>query len=119
MLPRVAALLADILGAAALIERVVAGVSIEAYRESVELRSIVERQFIIIGEAVRRMEALDPQSFSQVPKGRGLVDFRNVLVHGYASIDDEVVWEAATLELPRWIQEIRTLAEAGPPPIPS
>lgn len=31
-----------------------------------------------------------------IPELRRIVSFRNILIHGYAEIDDRVVWEALT-----------------------
>ena len=60
------------------------------------LRSAVERQFEIVGEALGQLSKLDPATAAQIPDLPRIVAFRNVLIHGYASVDDQLVWEAAT-----------------------
>ncbi len=67
------------------------------------LRSAVERQFEIVGEALNKLRRVDPTTAERVPDLPRIVAFRNVLVHGYATIDNELVWEAATTR-------VRTLA---------
>jgi uncharacterized protein with HEPN domain len=59
-MPRdLAAYLQDILDAACAIADVMRGVSIEGYRTTRSIRSSVEREFIIIGAALRRIGDLD------------------------------------------------------------
>ena len=53
------AYLQDIFEACNSIEEVMSGVSLEEYRSKRAVRSAVEREFIIIGEALRRVSALD------------------------------------------------------------
>lgn len=64
-MPRsVAAYLADILDACDAIDAVLAGVDLDAYLEQRSIRSSVEREFIIIGEASLVSGALAPNSRS-------------------------------------------------------
>jgi uncharacterized protein with HEPN domain len=64
------------------------------------LKSAVERQFEIIGEALDKLTRVDADLAARVPDLRRLVAFRNILIHGYAGVDDEIVWDAATNRLP-------------------
>ena len=60
----------------------------------------MERQFEIIGEALNRLSKEAPDLARRVPDLRKIVGFRNVLIHGYAVIDDGRVWEIVTTLLP-------------------
>jgi uncharacterized protein with HEPN domain len=53
-------------------------------------------RFQIIGEALNRLSKVDPDTAARVPNLARIVAFRNVLVHGYAQIDDALVWEVAS-----------------------
>ena len=86
------AYLQDILGAAAAIADVMRGVSIEDYRNTRSIRSSVEREFIIIGAALRRIGDLDARLFASISNSRAIVDFRNLLAHDYGAIDDDSVF---------------------------
>lgn len=57
------------------------------------LRSAVERQFMIIGEALREASKLDASLERRITNFRAIIDFRNVLVHGYATVFDAGVWD--------------------------
>lgn len=64
------------------------------------LRSAVERQLQIIGEALNRLSKVDSATADRVPDLARIVAFRNALVHGYAPIDDALVWEVASNRVP-------------------
>jgi uncharacterized protein with HEPN domain len=86
------AYLQDILDAAAAIADVMCGVSIEDDRNTRSIRSSVEREFIIIGAALRRISVHDERLFASISNSRAIVDFRNLLAHDYGAIDDDSVF---------------------------
>jgi len=69
------------------------------------------RNFQIMGEAARALpqdvRALAPE----VPWPK-VIGMRNVLVHGYFEIDTDIVWEAATRDLPALRPAIEALLRA-------
>ena len=48
----------------------------------------------------------DPSLRSRVPDLIDANDLRNVLTHAYLHIDDRIVWNAVTVELPRLLDRI-------------
>ena len=88
----VSAYLQDVLEACTAIEDVMSGVSVEEYRTKRAVRSAVEREFIIIGEALRRVSALDERLFRSISNSRAIVDFGNMLAHDYGAVDDDAVF---------------------------
>lgn len=56
------------------------------------LRSAVERQLTIIGEALAQSLKIEPALEENISEIREIVRFRNILVHGYAVIENETVW---------------------------
>ena len=92
-MPRnLAAYLQDILDADCAITDVMRGISIEDDRTTRSIRSSVEREFIIIGAALRRISELDARLFASISNARAIVDFRNLLAHDYGAIDDDSVF---------------------------
>ncbi len=86
------AYLADMLDAATLIRQFTQGKTFDDYQTDPMLRSAVERQFEIIGEALNQLDRVAPAVAARISDLRRIVDFRNVLAHAYATVDDYLVW---------------------------
>jgi uncharacterized protein with HEPN domain len=102
-------LLADIRCAADLIAQFTAGRGLPDYTADGMLRSAVERQFIIVGEALGQLQRLDATIAASITDCAQVIAFRNILVHGYSTIDDHVVWAVIQTNLPILRQEVETL----------
>jgi uncharacterized protein with HEPN domain len=92
-------LVLDILAAALAIDAFVHGRSRENYSSDLMLRSAVERQLEILGEALRRLQKLDESLAAQIAEHRRIIAFRNIIAHGYDGLDDDVVWQIITEKL--------------------
>jgi uncharacterized protein with HEPN domain len=80
------------------------------------VHTAVERKFEIIGEALNRLAKLDPALARRIPDYRDIIAFRNLLIHGYAAVELDQVWRAATESLPRLQAVVAALrSELGPP----
>lgn len=98
------------------IQEFVAGRTWEEHAEDVLLRSAVERQFEIAGEAMSVLRKEDSETAERVPGVHRIVGMRNVLIHGYAEINDLTVWRTATGDLNALVTAADALLiEAGPP----
>lgn len=75
------------------------------------LRSAVERQFEIIGEALVQLSRLDEALAARISEYRRIIAFRNILIHGYAQVDDRIVWDILETKLPILRREVRMLLE--------
>jgi uncharacterized protein with HEPN domain len=85
--------------AAAILEFTV-GKTYEDYGSERMLRSAVERQFEIIGEALNQLCKINPQWANRIPDVPQIVAFRNLSIHGYASVNDLTVWRTVQESLP-------------------
>jgi len=111
MRPDAPALLWDAREAARLILMFIEGRSWQHYQADAMLRSAVERQFQIIGEALNRLSRVDDAAAAVIPELARIVAFRNVLVHGYAVIDDELVWQVAMTRVPGLVETLDRLLD--------
>ena len=76
------------------------GRTLNDYRTDVLLKSAIERQFEIIGEALNRLKKIDEAALAEIGNSQQIIAFRNVLIHGYDQIKPEIVWSAVTENLP-------------------
>lgn len=95
-----AAYLADIVAACDAVAEALAGVDLEAYCSRRLIRSAVEREFTIIGEAIGVLSRRDPALAARISHARLIVGFRNRLVHEYPQVDDEAVYSIAQHDAP-------------------
>jgi uncharacterized protein with HEPN domain len=82
----------DALYAARLALRFVDGKTLEEYLSDELLRSAVERQVEIVGEACRRALDDTPELRGRLPDGAKAIAMRNRLAHGYDTIDHSLVF---------------------------
>jgi uncharacterized protein with HEPN domain len=102
-------LLEDIRQAAELVLQFTADKTFDDYAADALLRSGVERQFEIIGEALGRLAKGDVATASQISEYQRIIAFRNVLIHGYHAVEDPVVWDIVQANLPTLHQEVSDL----------
>lgn len=93
------------------ISKFVGGIGFPEYQGSELIKAAVERSFINIGEALVRLKQLDASIFGKIPDAGRIIAFRNILVHGYESISDELVWEIVQLHVPVLGETCRALLE--------
>lgn len=66
---------------------------------------VTERLVEIIGEAARAMSAEGRARYSDID-WTGLVGLRNVLVHAYHRIQPELLWRAASVDIPDIVRRL-------------
>jgi len=79
------------------------------YERDAMLRAAVERQFEIIGEALAQPAKRDPALAGRIREHRQIIAFRNILIHGYAEVDDRLVWDVVQSRLPTLLQQVDDL----------
>ena len=100
MHPDSAKYLWDVRYAAALVERFIAGKGFDEYASDLLVKSAVERQLEIIGEALNALSRKDPSAAANIAVLPRIVAFRNLLIHGYANVDDRLVWGVVKTKIP-------------------
>lgn len=92
------------------------GKTVDEFRTDIQLRSAVERQFITVGEAIQQGLRVWPDMANSITNYRQIVNFRNVIVHGYARIAVDTVWGVVEAELPVLHAEVRQLLDRADEP---
>lgn len=102
-------LLTDIDQAGADIERFTEDMDMDAYATDSVVQSAVERKFEIIGEALNRLRQNDPELAERIPGMREIIDFRNLLTHGYEHVSSRRVWTYVNSDLPQLRRVVQVL----------
>jgi uncharacterized protein with HEPN domain len=102
-------LLEDIRDAAAFILESASDKTLADYRSDRLFRQAIERNFEIIGEAMKRLVRLDPDVAAGIDQHEQIIAFRNLLIHGYDLIDDEQVWKVITEHVPALRRQVQAL----------
>ena len=71
------------------------------------LKSAVQWQLSVIGEALNNALKMDPHLV--ITNARKIVDMRNKLIHGYDEVEDTVVWNVIVKYLPLLKEEVTKL----------
>jgi uncharacterized protein with HEPN domain len=109
----------DIAKAAESIARFTAGRNFDDYLGDAMLRAAVERQFTIIGEAIVTLRRIAPTLAASIPDLAKIIAFRNILVHGYATVDNRMVWgivEGQLAPLRNAVEQLMRSVEHTKPP---
>ena len=101
----------DILSSCDEIVSFVHGYSFDDYLDSPLLRRAVERDLEIIGEALVQLRVESPDTMASIPDSSKVIGMRNCLIHVYAEVDDEIVWDAATNDVPQLSRVVRIILE--------
>ena len=100
MRPEACKYLYDICRAVKLLTDFTAGKAFADYQRDAMLRAAVERQFEVVGEATARLARVDEALVARISDYRRIIAFRNILIHGYADVDDRLVWDVVEAKLP-------------------
>ncbi len=91
--------LKDILQAIKKIEKYTKGLSLAVFKQDSLIKDAVLRNLSIIGEAANHIPSSTKKSIVDI-EWRKIIDLRNILIHEYFGIDDEIIWDVVENKLP-------------------
>ena len=109
MRPETLTSLTDVVRAAELIQKAMLGVDLEAYLGNWEKQSAIERQLLIIGEALIRIRTHENHVFESIPDARKIVGLRNLLSHGYEGVDPVALYSFTKSPLSKLLAEVAAI----------
>ncbi|MFY0651161.1 MAG: DUF86 domain-containing protein [Cyclobacteriaceae bacterium] len=71
------------------------------------VKRATERDLEIIGEAMNKLIQLEPTL--EISGSKKIVGLRNLIIHAYDSIDDELLWAIIQRDIPKLSKEINEL----------
>lgn len=100
--------LTDILEAAQSIEKFCMGADLDQFQQEDMRNSAVLQKLTVIGAAASRLPKEFTQRFPEIP-WMDIIGFRNIAVHEYFAVRWDIVWVAATEEVPFLRQQIEKI----------
>ena len=117
MPPRdLAAYVRDAVDAWRAVSEYAAGMELQQFRADRRTRDAVERRPMIVGEAVGHIRRPDAGLAATLGPVERIIAFRNILAHGYFSVDDETLWLIATKHAPALLSVAESILATMPPP---
>jgi len=112
MMPTTPKRLLDALAACQEIAELTSGLDFAGYRELRVVRLAVERLLEIVGEALNQAAAGDASLSMQFPDLRRIVALRNRNIHGYDTVNDEIIWDIVVTKIPVLERQLTSLLAA-------
>ena len=100
----------DILTCAHNMQQFTAGMSFETFVDDSRTVRAVAFEFTTIGEAAHAIPLEVQERYPQVPWGK-MQGIRNVLVHEYFRIDEEILWRTIQDDIPGLIAALKKMLE--------
>ncbi|MGA2723398.1 MAG: HepT-like ribonuclease domain-containing protein [Bryobacteraceae bacterium] len=97
--------LKDILSACSKIESIIAATNEDAFLKDEVLSAAVLHHLTVIGEAISRLSAELRDRHPEVP-WRQIIAVRHRIVHAYFDLDWQILWDAATGDIPELRRQI-------------
>jgi uncharacterized protein with HEPN domain len=79
------------------------------YKQNTLLKRAIDRDLVIIGEAVNKILKKDSSFSEKISESRSIIGLRNLVIHAYDSISDENIWAVLINHLPKLKIEIKEL----------
>lgn len=103
--------LQDILNSVNKIEKYIEGITIEEFNKDEEKIDAVVRNLEIIGEAARNIPQEIIEKHPEIPWEK-MVSMRNKVLHEYFGVDEEILWQTVTEDLPFLKEQLQRLPKA-------
>lgn len=84
------------------------GVSRQIYDDDENLRLALAHLVQVIAEAARRVSSHSQIAYAHIP-WREMIGMRHKIVHDYMDVDEDVVWEVVTKDIPPLITKLEVI----------
>ena len=81
------------------------------YLASRDMRAIIERNLVTIGEVLARVLDSDPVAIERITAYAEAIGLRNIIIHEYRRLDDRSVWRTVAEFVPVLLVECQSLME--------
>lgn len=109
------AYLHDMLEAARLIHRYMAGVSFDEFWHNSEKRDAVALRISVLGESAHKIDKATEFALPRIPF-KSIRGMRNRIAHDYGAVDFRIVWAVTQTEIQPLILELESYFTSDRPP---
>jgi uncharacterized protein with HEPN domain len=102
--------LKHILDAISEIEQYIKDSTIEDFTQKSMLKFASIKQLEIIGEAANHISDRTINNFPDI-KWRSVIGLRNLLIHEYFGIDEQIIWNIIIYDIPKLKQQIKMVLD--------
>jgi uncharacterized protein with HEPN domain len=67
----------------------------------------------VVGEAARKVSSEFTEAHPEVP-WENIIGMRHKLVHDYLGVDEDIVWQVVTVDLPKLVRSLEPLVSPAP-----
>lgn len=99
----------DIANCCEFVLEITGGKTVEDYKNDRIFRSALERELQIIGEAMLQLDNVSSETAERISQHRSIIGFRHVLVHGYANLDPDTVWNVVETKISILLEQTKKL----------
>jgi uncharacterized protein with HEPN domain len=85
----------------------------ETYNADENLRLALIHLVQVIGEAARHVSREFTSTHPEIP-WENIVGMRHKVVHDYLGVDEDIVWQVVTEDLPKLVEALEPLVPSGP-----
>lgn len=79
------------------------------FQQDIILQRAIERDLEIIGEAVRNILEINPNT--EISSTRKIIGLRNIISHAYDSVEPQLIWAIIQKDIPILQHEIQKLKQ--------
>jgi uncharacterized protein with HEPN domain len=101
----------DILNTAKKIVSIMGDISKEDFIENEEKFLAISRLFEIMGEAAKNVSSDFKVKHKEIP-WRKMAGIRDVIIHDYRNVKQEIVWKTVKEEIPKLILQLEKIVES-------
>jgi uncharacterized protein with HEPN domain len=83
-------------------------ISFKEFQGNRMLQLAIEREFEIIGEALYRLARNEEETLARrIPEYKKIIGFRNIISHGYDTIDEAAMWDFVKNRVPELVEKVK------------
>ena len=82
----------------------------DSFRANTLINDATLRNLEVLGEAANKIPVEVREKNLQVP-WRQIIGTRNKLIHGYSGLDDQIIWDIVSSEIPKLAELLSTIKD--------